>query len=184
MSSNNFLIRKAKEKDLKNIMEIVKSCIQNLILKNIFQWNDNYPSLNNFKEDITKDNLYLLIIQDKIVIGCFSINYKMDNFYKNINWISPNEKNLYVHRLAIEPSFQNKGYGQLIMAFIEEKAISENCDSIRLDTFSLNKINNLFYEKIGFYKIGTIYFPDQSEFPFNCYEKPLKKLKLNHKLLT
>ena len=175
MNNNNFLIRKAKVSDLKNVMEIVKLCTQNLILKNIFQWNDNYPSLDNFKEDLDNENLYLLIIQKKLVIGCFSINYKMDNFYKNINWISPNKKNIYVHRLAIHPSFQDQGYGKNIMKFIEKKAISENCDSIRLDTFSINKKNNLFYEKIGFNKIGKVYFPGQSEFPFNCYEKPLKK---------
>ena len=175
MRRNDFLIRRAKANDLMDVMEIVKSCTQNLISKNIFQWNDNYPKLDNFKADISKDNLYLLIIQEKIIIGCFSINYEMDNYYKNINWIAPNKKNLYVHRLAIHPAFQDQGYGKGVMKFIERKAISENCYSIRLDTFSINKKNNLFYEKIGFYKIGYIFFPDQSEFPFNCYEKPLKK---------
>ena len=176
MSTNNFSIRRAKANDLNKVMEIVKLCTQNLIKANIFQWNDSYPNLNTFKEDVVKKNLYLLISKDENIIGCVSITYVMDDFYKNIDWITQNKNNIYVHRLAIHPSFQNKGYGKSIMKFIEKKAILEKCYSIRLDTFSINKKNNAFYKKIGFYKLGKIYFPDQSEFPFHCFEKPLRKL--------
>ena len=175
MNANSFSIRIAKENDLNKVMEIVKLCTQNLINKKIFQWNDNYPNLNIFKEDILKENLYVLIDKNENIIGCVSISYEMDDFYKKINWISQNKNNLYVHRLAIHPYFQNQGNGKRIMKFIEKKAILEKCYSIRLDTFSINKQNNEFYKKIGFCKLGEIFFPNQSEFPFNCYEKPLEK---------
>lgn len=174
MTTNSFSIRRAKENDLNTVIEIVKLCTRNLIENNIFQWNENYPNLNIFKEDILKENLYLLIAKNETIIGCVSISYEMDDFYKKINWITHNKKNLYVHRLAIHPYFQNQGNGKKIMQFIEKKAILEKCYSIRLDTFSINRKNNEFYKKIGFYKLGEIYFPNQSEFPFNCYEKPLE----------
>ena len=173
MNTNNFSITRASEKDLNKVMEIVKLCTQNLIKKNIFQWNDSYPNLNTFNADVLKKNLYLLIAENQNIIGCVSITYEMDDFYKKIKWITQNKNNLYVQRLAIHPYFQYQGYGKRIMKFIEKKAILEKCNSIRLDTFSLNKKNNYFYENMGFYKIGKIYFPNQSEFPFNCYEKPL-----------
>ena len=60
------------------------------------------------------------------------------------------------------------------MKFIEDKGNKNMCESIRLDTFSMNKKNNALYNKIGYNKLGQIYFRDQSEMPFNCYEKPLK----------
>jgi ribosomal protein S18 acetylase RimI-like enzyme len=56
------------------------------------------------------------------------------------------------------------------MDFAEQHAIENNYTSIRLDTFSKNKRNQLFYELRGYKKLEDIYFPKQSEFPFNCYE--------------
>ena len=81
---------------------------------------------------------------------------------------------IYVHRLAIHPKYQGLGYAKRIMKYIENDAIENNCDSIRLDTFSMNKKNNNFYCNIGYEKLGQIYFRDQSDMPFNCYEKCLK----------
>jgi hypothetical protein len=60
------------------------------------------------------------------------------------------------------------------MNFIEKKGIENFCESIRLDTFSMNNKNNMLYTKLGYQKLGQIYFRDQSEMPFNCYEKSLK----------
>ena len=54
MNTNNFSISRANEKDLNKVMEIVKLCTQNLINKNIFQWNDSYPNLNTFNADVLK----------------------------------------------------------------------------------------------------------------------------------
>ena len=121
------------------------------------------------------EHLYVLISNNKEIIGCVSITYEMDDFYKNIDWISPSNKNIYVHRLAVHPNHQGQGYAKKIMKFIEEKGIKNMCESIRLDTFSMNKRNNALYKKIGYEKLGQIYFRDQSELPFNCYEKPLKQ---------
>ena len=59
------------------------------------------------------------------------------------------------------------------MKFIENFAIESGCISVRLDTFSQNKKNNHLYSKLGYKKLGKIYFRDQSDMPFNCYEKLL-----------
>ena len=60
------------------------------------------------------------------------------------------------------------------MNWIENKAIESKCKSVRLDTFSMNNKNNTLYSNLGYQRLGQIYFRDQSEMPFNCYEKPLK----------
>tara|TARA_Y100001968_G_C19354540_1_gene716462 strand:- start:125 stop:673 length:549 start_codon:yes stop_codon:yes gene_type:complete len=175
MRSNKFLIRKAIEHDLIFVMSMIKSCTENMISNHIFQWNEKYPNSGVFLEDIYNEHLYVLISNNKEIIGCVSITYEMDDFYKNIDWISPSNKNIYVHRLAVHPNHQGQGYAKKIMKFIEEKGIKNMCESIRLDTFSMNKRNNALYKKIGYEKLGQIYFRDQSELPFNCYEKPLKQ---------
>ena len=174
MNNSNFLIRKATKDDLDEVMLIIKACTKHMISKNIFQWNEKYPNIETFKNDIENENLYVLSLQNNELIGCVSITFEMDDFYKTIDWISPSKKNIYVHRLAVHPNNQGQGYAKIIMNFIEKKGIDNLCESIRLDTFSMNNKNNTLYTKLGYQKLGQIYFRDQSEMPFNCYEKPLK----------
>ena len=174
MNNSNFLIRRATKDDLDEVMLIIKACTKHMISKNIFQWNEKYPNIETFKNDIENENLYVLSLQNNELIGCVSITFEMDDFYKTIDWISPSKKNIYVHRLAVHPNNQGQGHAKIIMNFIEKKGVDNLCESIRLDTFSMNNKNNTLYTKLGYQKLGQIYFRDQSEMPFNCFEKPLK----------
>jgi len=56
------------------------------------------------------------------------------------------------------------------MDFAETFARENMFDSIRLDTFSQNKRNQQFYERRGYQRLADIFFPNQSEHPFHCYE--------------
>tara|TARA_B100001027_G_scaffold98357_1_gene67564 strand:+ start:503 stop:1024 length:522 start_codon:yes stop_codon:yes gene_type:complete len=173
MSSKNIYIRKAIQGDLDAVMKIIQSCTNDMISQKIFQWNDKYPDRETFFNDIENEDL-LLLVQDNQLLGCVSVTNKMDDFYSTIDWIAATKKNIYVHRLAIHPKYQGLGYAKRIMNYIENDAIENNYNSIRLDTFSMNKKNNNFYSNIGYEKLGQIYFRDQSDMPFNCYEKCLK----------
>ena len=159
--------------DIEEIMEIISLCTNHMISNNIFQWDENYPSKQTFIDDINMDYLLVLLLKDSI-IGCVSVYNVMDDFYKKIKWKIKSNNSLYVHRLAINPSFQGKGFAKFIMKYIEEIGIKTKAKSIRLDTFSLNKKNNKFYSNLGYLKLGQIYFRNQSDMPFNCYEKVLK----------
>lgn len=173
INNDNILFREANLKEVDCVMQIIRSCTLDMISKKIYQWNEKYPNLQTFINDINNKKLYVLELNSEL-IGCVSITLEMDEFYKKINWISQTDKNMYVHRLAVHPKYQGNGYAKLIMNFIEKKAITHTCMSVRLDTFSINNKNNIFYSKLGYQKLGQIYFRDQSDMPFNCYEKPLK----------
>ena len=97
-----------------------------------------------------------------------------DALYNSIDWLTPDSSNLYIHRLAIHPEHQKKGWAKKLMDFAEDYAIKNGTISIRLDTFSQNKRNNRFYEARGFVRLGDVYFVKQSAFPFHCYEKVLQ----------
>jgi ribosomal protein S18 acetylase RimI-like enzyme len=114
--------------------------------------------------------LYVLEIKNKL-IGCLVISNKMDEFYSKVKWLTPNQNNIYLHRLAIDPEFQKKGYAKQLMTFSFKYAKTKNINSIRLDTFSGNPFNNIFYSNLGFKKLGKIYFRKQSDKPFYCFEK-------------
>ena len=92
--------------------------------------------------------MYVLEEQD-VLKGMVVLSEIMDEEYLPVSWLTPSEKNFYIHRLATHPDSWGKGYGQNLMDFAEEFAKKLDYTSIRLDTFSLNKRNQKFYEARG-----------------------------------
>lgn len=168
----NTQIRLATTTDIDALLHITKACAKHMTEKGIFQWNENYPNRNAFENDVQRNELYVLLAASQIV-GCVVISTLMDEEYKTVNWLSPDDTNVYIHRLAIHPASQGKGYAQRLMEFAENYAIENKYRSIRLDTFSKNTRNQKFYELRGYKKLGNIYFPKQSVYPFYCYERVL-----------
>ncbi len=162
-------IQPAKAADLPEIKSLTEACAVAMQERGIFQWNEHYPSLEKLQNDIYKQELYVLIDNEKIK-GIVVLTGHMDDEYIPIKWLTENSRNLYIHRLATHPSHWGDGYGQKLMDFAEEHARQHNYISVRLDTFSQNKRNHRFYESRGYERLGDIFFPKQSEHPFHCYE--------------
>jgi ribosomal protein S18 acetylase RimI-like enzyme len=165
-------IRQAIITDLDIVKKIAEACAIDMANYSIFQWNEKYPSRDVFKNDIETGALYVIEINKKIV-GCIMLSDVKDDSYKDVKWLTKDFKNLYVHRLAVNPDYQKKGHGRRLMDFAESFAVENNFTSIRLDTFSLNHRNNKFYKARGYTQLGDVFFPIQSDLPFHCYEKVL-----------
>lgn len=163
------MIRAAKPEDLPHILKITQACARDMISKNIFQWNENYPNLAAFQKDLDREELFVYEAQEKI-LGAVVVSDFMDAVYEPIKWKSPTGKNIYIHRLCVHPNHQGKGLAQKLMGFAETKAQQEGYASVRLDTFSLNKRNVAFYTKRGYTQLGDVYFPVKSKAPFHCFE--------------
>jgi len=168
------MIRLAQKEEITELLAITSACAKDMISNNIFQWNEEYPSKTIFENDVYQKELYVLISEEKI-IGCIVLTPKIEKEYHLITWLTPNKNNLYIHRLAIHPKFQGKGFARKLMCFAENFAIENIYRSIRLDTFSENARNQKFYELRGYKKLGEIFFPRQSESSFYCYERLCKK---------
>ena len=151
------MIRKAKISEISDILTITKACATHMQEKGIFQWNEHYPSRQAFKHDLDRGELYVLVSNDTI-IGTLVISTLMDEEYIPIKWLTKNENNIYIHRLAVNPDFQGQGNAQQLMNFAEHYAKQNGFISIRLDTFSQNKRNQKFYEIRGYQKLGDIFF--------------------------
>lgn len=163
------MIRLGTEKDIEKILTTTKACAKKMIDNNIYQWNAFYPSHQAFLKDTQRHELYVLELENTI-LGSITISAFMDEEYVPIKWLTLNESNIYIHRLAVHPNYQGQGYAQKLMTFAEDYARKNNFNSVRLDTFSQNHRNQKFYECRGYKKLGTIYFPKQSKHPFYCYE--------------
>tara|TARA_R110002167_G_scaffold158880_6_gene354249 strand:- start:15713 stop:16213 length:501 start_codon:yes stop_codon:yes gene_type:complete len=163
------MIQRAKISEITDILKLTKACTANMENNGIFQWTENYPNIEVFVKDIQRKELFVLKIKGRL-LGTIVISTDMDQEYLPVKWLGPNQNNIYIHRLAVDPEVQGKGYATQLMAFAEAYARERGNASIRLDTFSQNKRNQQFYEKRGYQRLGDIFFPKQSEHPFHCYE--------------
>ena len=122
-----------------------------------------------FEADLLRNELYVYLYREQLV-GCVVMTALMDPEYAEITWLTPNDNNLYIHRLAVHPQYQGRGIAKALMDEMELLARQNGAVSMRLDTFSQNKRNQRFYENRGYVKLGDIYLPGQSAQPFHCYE--------------
>ena len=162
-------IRAAKIQEIPEIMEVTRACAAHLINSGILQWNDQYPTEAAFINDISREELYVLLDHERI-IGMITITTLIDEEYKDVKWLTNTEKSIYIHRLAVHPEYQGMGNAQGLMDYAEKYATQQGFDSVRLDTFSKNSRNQRFYEQRGYVRLEDVYFPNQSEDPFHCYE--------------
>ena len=163
------MIRKATLDDIDSILNITQACAQYMINNGIFQWDENYPNKRVFELDVSRGELFV-IEDESAILGCIVISSLIDDEYLPIQWLTETSRNLYVHRLAIDPGQQGNGLAQQLMSFAETYGIENDYVSIRLDTFSQNKRNQKFYELRGYKRLGNVFFPNQSDHPFYCYE--------------
>ena len=167
-------ITKASLKSLDELFQIYLNAKKALQAKNVFQWIDAYPTISIIEEDLKKGDLYVLKIEKEIV-GAVVLNEKQDKEYETIDWLFDDAKVLVIHRLAVDPKHQKKGYGKMLMDFSEDFAYKNNYSSIRLDTYSPNKTSIRLYENRNYFIRGNVYFSGRKD-PFYCMEKSVIKL--------
>lgn len=63
-----------------------------------------------------------------------------------------------IHRLCVNPLYQNKGVGAKTMQYIKDILRSESFEAVRLDAFSQNPAALNLYRKLGYNKVGEILF--------------------------
>ena len=165
------MISPGQPEEVQQILEMTRACGRHMRENGIDQWDENYPDLERLEEDIHSGTLFAYRDNDQ-VIGIVVLNETQDPEYSEINWsTSETDKNLVVHRLAVDPEHQGQGIAQKLMDFAEEYARKKEYHAIRLDTFSQNPRNQKFYENRGYSKLGTVYLKYKKEHPYFCYEK-------------
>jgi RimJ/RimL family protein N-acetyltransferase len=148
-------IQLAKIDDLNNIVRTFKNVIENMIKNNIFQWDEIYPNEDILENDIRKNQMYKIIL-DNNIISVFVLNKEYDKEYSNGIWEYNGNNFMFLHRFCINTEYQNKGFGTETMVCIEKYLKNIGIESIRLDTFSKNQAALKLYDKLGYKKTGEV----------------------------
>lgn len=145
--------RLAHPEELEEICHLVAAAVAEMKRNGIDQWDERYPVKEDFAEDIDQRCLYVGWIRGVMAV-IFALNQQYDEEYKNGNWSYPDQEFEVLHRLCVNPLFQNQGVGKRTMQFMEEKVRAGNIRAIRLDVFSGNPYALCLYTHMGYRKVG------------------------------
>ncbi len=153
------------------IKSVFRACVSHMESQGIWQWDEDYPAIENIRRDIERGELYY-IGAGKEVWATITLNEEQDPQYQDITWNCTAGKILVVHRLATHPSKQGRGLAQQLMTFAEEYALAKGYAAIRLDSYEANLRSQDFYRKMGYVKTGYVQF-DYQELRCRAFEKVL-----------
>ena len=164
------MISPGKAEELDAILEMTRACGKHMRDNGIDQWDENYPDRERLSNDIQSETLFAYR-ENGQVLGIVVLNETEDPEYTEVSWsTSADDRNLVVHRLAVDPEHQGKGIARKLMDFAESLAKELGYDAIRLDTFSQNPRNQRFYENRGYKRLEDVYLSYRDDYPYLCYE--------------
>lgn len=105
------------------------------------------------QKDTLKKQMYVGI-KDNIIASVVVINKEFDEDYENGKWEYDTTNFAVVHRLCVNPIYQNQNIWKNTLIMIESLLQKEQVESIRLDTFSENPYALKMYEALGYKKVG------------------------------
>lgn len=166
---------KATLNDLKQVMEAVEDSREVLRLQGNGQWQDGYPSKDDFVNDINNGRLFVTFDQDpNEIIGVCALTYREEDYHHLYEgeWLT-DYTYMVMHRVAIKKKYKGRGYGKKLFDLFIEEAKNEGYRSLRIDTHEGNLVMRHLIEKAGFTYCGkAILTPDKDRMVF---EKVLNK---------
>ncbi len=167
------MLRKSTQKDVTIICNLYDEAINDLRIKQVDQWQNNYPNKETCLYDINHGYSYVYCLED-VVIGTVALIFGHESDYDIINqgaWLNTHPY-ATIHRLVVSQYFKGKHIASLMLKQIEAMCVAQNMFNIRVDTHHDNVAMQRFLLKNGFIICGVIYLKDKAK--RLAYQKILK----------
>ncbi len=151
------MIKKLKACHTNRSFEIITSAISDLKANQIDQWDHLYPTFDDIKKDIEREQAFGYFLEDYLA-GYIALNQENPEEYSEVVFKYDDKTALTVHRLTVDPLYQNRGIAGKMMLFSEDFARKNRYTSIRLDAYSRNRKALKFYSKMMYTEVGTVHF--------------------------
>jgi len=76
--------------------------------------------------------------------------------------LEPTADYLLIYSIAVRPQHQGRGYGKLLLTFVEQRATAIGLPEVRLYTNRRMEQNLGFYRNLGYFETGTRPHPHRS----------------------
>ena len=167
------IYRKADMNDLPAVRELVTAAIASLQAHGNMQWDERYPTDEDYIPDIQSDTQYLGYIGDRLAL-LFALNTEHDPQYDDGRWSCPDDSYTVLHRFILHPDFQGQGLSRAALTDIIDMLKADGVRSIRLDVYQHNEPAQGLYRSFGFREVGLCTFRDKF---FDLMELDLQKVE-------
>lgn len=127
-------------------------------------WNEDYPSVEDFRKDVKADNLFVLRDENQKIISVISID--QDELVQNLPFFHGKHTG-ELARLAVRQDMQNQGIARQMIYGAMQKLRERGCDYMHYLVSPYNKRAMSSYAKLGFFYVGDSDLYGQK---WKCYE--------------
>lgn len=181
---NTITIRPARLEDVPRIMEIIRSCADDLQKRGVGNWRDDYPTEPMFLEGVKNGLVSVACLSgeetgshgEDLVIGTVTITPDIGiEPLSRIAWTADTSSYIGIARLGVDPAFQGTGVGSLLFDHANREAERRGYASVRLSVFSNARHPIAMYERRGFSKVGTVEYRGE---PYDIMERALPGISI------
>ena len=154
------MIRHAHERDIAQIMDIVRSAQEALAELGIDQWQDGYPTREVIAEDIARGVGYVATGSNGAVEGYAAIILDGESAYAQLSdkeWHTP-DRYVVTHRICVAAKSRRRGIAQELLKYGEELALANDIKAARIDTHRGNIRMLALLRRLGFEQCGVIHY--------------------------
>jgi ribosomal protein S18 acetylase RimI-like enzyme len=154
-------IRQSTLNDVPSIMNIINDAKAYLASQNIDQWQNGYPNEEQVKNDIEKEESFVVVNDENQVMATSMFTLRKEPTYKEVigvKWIIPEEETYgVVHRLAIKKEYRKLGLATFLFDDFHQQLKNKNIKSLKIDTHEENSGMQSLIKKLGYQYCGIIY---------------------------
>ena len=154
VNSEGFEIKMATNHDSRVIIKMLKLIAQWMKDNDINQWRFLLDGGDDeeIEQAIINQETYI-VLKDKDIVATFTLLSKQSEWDRHIWGSDTSLKSLYLHRLAITPTYMKIGLGKSILNWIQENVSDK--EFLKLDCVADNVKLNSFYKCNEFELIGV-----------------------------
>ncbi|HWL24623.1 MAG TPA: GNAT family N-acetyltransferase [Ureibacillus sp.] len=152
-SLKGFDIKIATNEDSGTVITMLKQIAQWMKDNEINQWRFLLEGGDDeeIAEAISNEETYI-VLNGAEIVATFTLLSKQSEWDQHIWGEDQSSNSLYLHRLAITPTYMNKNLGKSILFWIENNVNDQ--EFLRLDCVAENSKLNNFYKNHGFELVG------------------------------
>ncbi len=156
--------RKAVLTDLPQAWSLVDAARNNMIAIGRKQWTRQYPNMEILARDIDEEAACILEDESGRILAYGAVYLNAEPVYDNIEgeWLSDGDY-LVIHRLAVHPELERRGYASEFFRRVESMALSLDIHSVKVDTNYDNVGMLHILESRGYHFCGLVHFPVNGE---------------------
>lgn len=146
--------RLANNEDLFQLKIVYGKIIDNMNDNGIGIWDNIYPC-EFFKEDIEKEQLYVLYNENELVAAFALCNSNIGE--NSVKWKNKQEKALYIDRFGVSVEHLRQGIGSVMLQNAVKVAREKGFKYLRLFVVDINEPAINLYKKNGFKQVGGVF---------------------------